>query len=282
MQNQNFIVKPDSILNYTCIDALQYNVAAGVNFSEIGWIGAFGQMGLTALDTALIQTSMMTLYQPTSVPPKGYLLENFVQPLLGGRMLADYPLPSVPFLFYDWQPYTCDYMQRVWDTARCMNFFDEDNHDAFYDFDWYSTSDPRTYLLPLGWNQANTCNVINFATNARIPKPNPVNTGVAFNWKPGSHMLTSENPWPSDTTPFDDDPVDTTYMDIILPVGTSLPVSGGNIVCAAPIETGVCVTRGLSTVIGPYMDAVCPNPGCHYDVPASGGSSCSDIFNCVP
>ena len=290
MQNQNLILKPDSVMQYTCIDALQYNLAAGINFSEIGWIGAFNQLGIFALDMAIMSTSLSTLFQPNTVPPTGFLIQNFLHPLLGGRMgLTDYFLPSIPFIFYDWQPYTCDYMQRVWDTAKCSDFFDEDDHDAFYDFEWYTTSDPRTYLLPLGWNQLNSCTVINLA-RGKIPKLTPITEAIAFNeLRPGNHVLLSENPWPGDATPYADDPVDpAAVMDIIMPVGTALPVSGGNIACAPAIETGVCVNR---PGIGPYMDAVCPNPGCHYDVPAAGGSGCTynaagvaggDVFNCVP
>lgn len=280
MQSENMILRPDSVLEYSCLDALQYNVTAGVNFSETGWIGSFGKLGIFALDNALIDTSIKVLFQPSLVPPKGYLMENFLQPLFGSRMgLTDYYLPSIPYIFYNMQPYPCDYMQQIWDTAKCMDFFDEEDHDAFYDFDWYETNDPRTYLMQLGWNQANTCTVVNLA-KGKLPKITPIQVGIASNWETGSHVIAPENPWPSDTTPYVDAPVNAGFMNLILPVGTV--VTTGNVTCAPPIKTGVCVKRDDNGNVGPYMDAVCPNPGCHYNVPAGGGTGCADTFNCVP
>lgn len=289
-QNQNVILRPDSVLQYSCFDSLQYNIAAGVNFSEMGWIGAFGKLGLFALDLAIMATSLQTLLDMSTLPPKGYLIENFNAPLYGGRMgLTEYFLPSLPFIFYDMQPYTCNYMQRVWDAAKCSNFFDEDDHDGFYDFNWYAFNDPRTYLTHIGWNQANSCNVVNLAKSGKIPRPHLIDVGVATNWRSDSHVLSSENPWPGDATPYDDDPVDpASVMGLIMPVGTALPTGPGYIPCAPPIATGVCVNR---PGMGSYMDAVCPNPGCHYDVPVGGGGGCTydaagvasgTVFNCVP
>lgn len=169
MQNQNFILRPDSVLEYSCIDSLLYNFATGVNFSEIGWIGAIGKLGIFALDQALLSTAIAFLYGnlPPTIPARGYLAQNFAGPMYGGRAaLTDVYIPAIPFIPYTAQLSTCNYMQRIWSTAKCMNFMDEENHDGFYDFAWYTglspqvsflTNDPRTLNTALGWFPLNSC-----------------------------------------------------------------------------------------------------------------------------
>jgi hypothetical protein len=58
---------------------------------------------------------------------------------------------------------------------------------------------------------------------------------------------------------------------MILPVGSPVPPGPANCGAINPIPTGVCVVRaGWDTI---YMDAICPNPGCHYQAPGAPGAS---------
>jgi len=271
LQNENLILKPDSVLEYSCMDGMYYQFAAFINFSEISWIGSLAQPGILYLDEALVTIISDALAT--------YVLYNYPHQFLGGRS-GDFYVPALPALFLDWQPATCDYMAEIWQTAKCMNFFDEDDHDAFFDFSWYagdptnptSFGDPRTNVLALGWFWPNTC-------STGLPSIYQWDIEAAFNVRSGSHVLWDENNW-GDTTPYEDDPVNGPYLSLILPVGTPIP-NNPNVSCAPPIETGVCV-QVESSGSGPYMDAICPNPGCHYNVPAGGGNSCNDVFTCTP
>ncbi|HEY8192130.1 MAG TPA: hypothetical protein VIG74_06875, partial [Alphaproteobacteria bacterium] len=133
------------------------------------------------------------------------------------------------------------------------------------DFSWfYNGKDPRTADLNTFWTSANSC-------ASPITK---VEADVAFNGRSNLYV-SDENPWPSDVTPYADDPIKARF-DLLLPHGVTNPTTGGPVDCATvrPIPTGVCVRR--SGGIAEYPDAVCPNPGCHY-VPAPAEGSCSAI-----
>jgi hypothetical protein len=148
----------------------------------------------------------------------------------------------------------------------------EEEQDGFNDFSWYATTisgadislghDPRTLYLSGGWFRPNTC------VSPMLSIPYLGDIQVATNNNEDKYILPSENPWSlstPDATPYEDDRV-TAYSSLILPVGTVLP-GGGTITCAAPIPTGVCVSRKQMDM---YPDAVCPNPGCHYEPRPSG------------
>lgn len=233
-QNQNLIFKPDSVLEYTCFDRFLDTVAGAEMFSESGCCGGPPRPG--TLDAALTQVVGSAL--------GAYLAENFPHSFLGGRANVDYQADPV----ISGGGYVCNSMRIAWEAAKCMHFFDQPTIDAFFDFPWYAGSDPRQ--LPPEFLQC-------------TPHPETGNTiNVAFNGEQDLYTLGSENPWPYDQTPYEEDPV-ITHLDLILPVGVG-PAGG----CADPIPTGVCVLRQN---MAPYADAVCPNPGCHYEAPGGGG-----------
>ena len=252
-QNKNLIFKPDSVLEYSCFGHFLNRLAGAGLFSENGCCGTTG-LGGGSLDLALqnaVGSVMMT-----------YLGSNFNHRFLNGRAPAgqDYTFAGVAG-----GAYACDRMQVVWDSAKCMDFFDQDNHDAFYDFNWYVTNDPRTFTLTNPWSAANNCS----------SPLGPAELNVAYNNQSARYVLPVENPWSdnnagNDFVPYVEDPVNS-YYQLILPLGDVIPGTATIVTCAAPILTGVCVNRGPSST--PYPDGVCPNPGCHYQPP--GATTCA-------
>lgn len=263
-QNKNLIFKPDSVLEYSCFGSFLNRLAGANLFSEEGCCGTAG-LGSGSLDAAL-QTAVGSVLMT-------YLGNNFNNTFLNGRSPLDYTFTGVAGGGYE-----CDRMQQVWDTAKCMNFFDEGDHDGFYDFSWYITHDPRTFNLagtagprsrwdPAGTGAgANSCGAGFISTG---------DTNVAYNDQAARYLLPAENPWSdnnttNDFTPYADDPVNS-YYQMILPLGDPMPGTATTVACAAPILTGVCVRRGPGST--EYPDGVCPNPGCHYQPP--GGTTCA-------
>lgn len=228
-QNQNLIYKPDSVLEYSCFEG--FLNAASRNFGDrpfsesARWLTT--GVNESSTDSALSNVVGSAL--------SNYLSQNFPHTFLNGRTNADYSLSGV-----SGAAYSCGMMARVWDAAKCKNFFDDISVDAFFDFPKYASTDPRKYP----------------PTSAACTPPGGINTalGIAFNTKQASHTLNPENPY--DPAAYTEDPVKT-YLDKILPKG----VKGTT--CADPIYTGVIVVR---KDFNPpkYKDAVCPNPGCSY------------------
>ena len=97
-------------------------------------------------------------------------------------------------------------MTTVWDQAQCGNFMEESDRDGFYDFPWYSNTDPRhnpdggTCDVPEGFNQ---------------------NIQTAFDNKDENYTLDPENKWPDAGDYYDSDDV-VTHFDLIMPNGTQV------------------------------------------------------------
>jgi hypothetical protein len=132
-QNQNLIVKPDSVLEYTCFDLFLNEIAgdAATMFSETTRWGPIPGLDATSQDLALqglISTGLVA-----------YITSNFPHTYLGGRATADGAIQGT----VSGGDYACDQMATVWQEAKCLNMFDEADFDGFYDFQWYSTNDPR-------------------------------------------------------------------------------------------------------------------------------------------
>lgn len=253
-QNQNLIVKPDSVLEYTCFDRFLWEIAddAVNQFSETTRWGTIPGLESTTQDSAL---GRLILEGLTS-----YIQENFPHTFLGGRSTEDSIMTTNPQAPSGYT-YTCNRMRVVWEAAKCLNFFDRttgtsatQNHDGFYDFRWYNTNDPRQ--LPTGSNFA-AC---------PVPAGDPYNfqvmEGIAFNTRQNMYVLATENP--NDATAYNRDNL-VTFLNFILPVG----VAPTTACISQPIQTGIQVNRRMTG--GQYADAVCPNPGCYL---AANGASC--------
>lgn len=109
-QNQNFILKADSVLEYSCF----LNDANGVsgNFTNSGSISN-------------------TVIFPTFT----YVFSNFGHTFLGGH---------APLVAAAGTPGGCVTMAYVWQLAHCINFYDNAATDGWFDFSWYTSNDPRT------------------------------------------------------------------------------------------------------------------------------------------
>ncbi len=140
VQNQNIIVKPDSVMEYTCFDSHLNNLA--LNGAEIfsenlsDWSGA-SNISDDDMDNALNNMVWSSA--------NGYLEQNFGHTLLGGRSAINYPLPSS----VNGADYTCDIMDKIWEVAKCYNFQQLPN-DGFMEFDKYATTDNRMLPTPCG------------------------------------------------------------------------------------------------------------------------------------
>lgn len=255
--NQNLILKPDSVLEYSCFESFLDHVAGQNLFSEMGCCGAQG-LGPNSMDQALTNAVADAL--------DTYISLNFGHKLMGGRSSILDGQGAAPLIdgVVSGGSYSCDLMQRVWDEAKCTDFFEQSNHDGFFDFAWLYNKDPRTLNLNSPWSASNSC----------ASPVSKIEADVAFNNRSNLYVLPTENPWPSDVVPYIDDPIKPRF-DLLLPHGATNP-SGGTVDCTTvkPIPTGVCVRRGGN--VAEYPDAVCPNPGCHY-VPQPAQGSCSNI-----
>ena len=131
-QNQNLIVKPDSVLEYTCFDGhlAELGDHADEMFSETTRWGTI--LPSTSMDTALdnLAGSAMT----------SYINANFEHTFLGGRSSEDFEAVSG-------SSYNCDRMMAVWQDAKCTNFGDR-SHDGFFTLQNYVDDSEDKRQLP--------------------------------------------------------------------------------------------------------------------------------------
>jgi hypothetical protein len=125
-QNQNLIVKPDSVLEYTCFDLFGAELAdhAKDMLSETtrwGSIVPAGSMGtaLSSLVGDAIVDYQSANFNHTSLGGRGIDKRKMVASISGGA-------------------YTCDQMDKIWqkdaNTAKCYNFQTISSQDGFFSF----------------------------------------------------------------------------------------------------------------------------------------------------
>lgn len=235
-QNQNFILKPDSVMQYSCFNLFLNELAdhAQNMFSETSAYGA--PLGTNSMDDALRQLVWDSL--------NVYINNNFnygtPAHLLSGHPsgAALTPAGIAGLNGSGAAPYNCDMMRRVWLSAKCINFITNPAHDGFYTFQEYASNPLDHRYLPT------TCSAItaNYATNLTV-------------------ALTS-GPWTND-------PVQT-YLARTTPPATCT----GSCACtdgvstsamSTAIPTGVTITRPVAgTTPLTYQEHVCLQPGCRY------------------
>ncbi len=225
-QNQNIILKPDSVFEYTCFDRLVRELAVqGTNM--LSETSAFGRpLGPSSLDNALQRLVGVSLIT--------YINNNFgsKSSASGYNLLSGHPAAAginhVPESITGGSAYSCDIMMRVWEKAKCINFISNGNTDGFFTFSEYASSITDKRVLPT------MC------------------TSIQTNWNANLASALTSGPWTND-------PVQT-YFNLTTPVncsGTNCPCSG------QPIPTGVQVVRsGYNT--NTYQEHVCLQPGCRY------------------
>lgn len=138
-QNQNIILKPDSVFEYTCFDLMVEELAAhGTNM--LSETNKYSQpLSSTGLDSALNAVVGDSL--------RSYISSNFSgYNLLGGHP-AGAGLDHAPDSSINGSPaYTCDIMNRVWHAAKCINFASAPSMDGFFTLAEYATSPDKRYL----------------------------------------------------------------------------------------------------------------------------------------
>ncbi len=243
---ERLILKPDSVLEYSCFDDRVGELGAGANLMFSDNVSAPGPL-FTNHPTDVSRPDFMgppAVSQPDlpigdpgpnppGTPPNllssqtdnslnlavrtpyfGYAGVNFGH-VYGGGTYAAIPPPAA----------SCNAMNAVWLFLKCQDF----NINQFRTLTELSLVDPRDMPLPCNDPNRGT----NWANNLAAAFPNPGTPGA----------------------------VD--LFDAYLPK-IKARVAGG---CAEdPIQTGLQVTIGTNT----FDDAVCPTPGCYYD--GTGGS----------
>lgn len=207
-QNQNLIYKPDGVFEYSCfrdhVPAVQSNAQA-----------LFRAASLNAVTVNPINTFTFANYNDV------YLNSRFVDPGLAAPP-AD----------------MCNAIASVWEAARCINFYNRTDLDAFFDLDHYTTNDPRQLPPSLG-----ACGALPYAgVNMALD--------VAYNNNKAKWTMP---PYLQDATDYIADPVDL-QTDMYTPA-----------VCQDPIPTGMMVTDFNSPMgTTPFAEKICANPACVY------------------
>lgn len=261
-QNKNLILRPDSVLEYSCFDQFLGYIAANPDarrFSENRpayplWNPVITAVNEFSLDIALIET----IY----IPLITYLQQNFQHTYLGGRTE---PVPGAP---PPWGEYNCTAMQYVWSLARCRDYIDEFEEtlgafDGFYDFPWYTANDPRV-----------------FPPNMPVCDPHPnMADGIIEAYRGEGQDGVHGDEWPSFVLFDENDPFPQVYDEtddgglcnglycedpienVLTEYHNDLIIHGA---CdeSAVIPTGVLVQRDDGFT---HDEHVCSKPGCSYD-----------------
>lgn len=263
-QNQNLIVKPDSVLEYTCFDGHLAELAdhAEDMFSETDrWGGSVIPNRTRHMDRALITLVSRAFNQ--------YDNANFNHGFLGGRIRAgagtgwasppgapaqasgfEYDAPNPAASANIGGSYECEIMQAVWQRAKCMNFIDSAANDGFFTFDNYETSADKRFLPTVCGGGTP---LADWVTNREDALP-PI----------------------AATTPWDFDDV-LTYQENISP--TTGPACGGG---TNRVRTGLVVFNNSGNPQH-YNEYVCLVPGCTW-VPTGTGTATapSNSGSCQP
>ncbi len=253
-QNQNFIFKPDSVIEYSCFNQLIGWLSTnpgGRRFSENYPIypqwGPIGGIDEFSLDFALFEQVYKPMIQ--------YMAPNFGHTYLGGRII-DAGGTAPP-----WGEYNCDAMQHVWHRARCIDFIEDNfgslegeyilSNDDFYDFPWYAVNDPRTLPAEYG-----ICEPLTDMINAAMIE---TYRGEGQDGMHGDEWLTfvlldENNPYILDGLFYFEDPIlAIEILELVLP--NDCPAS-------AMVPTGVMVEIPR---LGGWQEHICSKPGCSFD-----------------
>ncbi|MEZ5813810.1 MAG: hypothetical protein R3E13_03685 [Alphaproteobacteria bacterium] len=242
-QNQNLILKPDSVLEYTCFDSLLGELVkdAGAPTGPDKLFTATDRWSTPPAGN--IAASLTNLVGKTLA---AYDAADFDHDLLGGRGGVPYVLSGT----ISSGSYACNTMNEVWKVAKCMDFIDQPAHDGFFTFVEYA-NDPDKRALP------STC-----------PNKGPYEAAIKL------AVVNASTHWHEDDLH--------TYFDYIYPPsgGNACGGSAGG-PNHSMIETGLIVesTTEENSGVTRYAETICVVPGCYFvptaDYPStpSGGSS---------
>lgn len=151
-QYENIIVKPDSVLEYTCFDMFLGQAGHGIakifSNKEDGWNGTDTGREPSGNDT----TTAASLQANVLAEANSYLSSNFGHNYLGGKYtgdaIRDPDMPSTALTGDDAiSAYNgCAVMQGVWTAAKCHNFTSGAGEN-FSTFEEYKSGqvDPETF-----------------------------------------------------------------------------------------------------------------------------------------
>ena len=134
VQNQNLIVKPDSVLEYTCFD--RYLGVLALHDRSLFSGGAPGATIRTDMSRALEGLVGRVLLE--------LFLKNFDYTFLGGKKSEDYCISGTIL----GAAYGCDRMNAIWQQAKCCNFQgDSQPQDGFFMLEDYVTGEDKRVLV---------------------------------------------------------------------------------------------------------------------------------------
>lgn len=260
MQNQNLIFKPDSILAYTCFDKFAEHTAqyVGPLFTHTTYWGGkeivpWGSPdGMDHAIQGAVLKSMDT-----------YLQSNFPYSMLGGRgdELGGNGLSTYTTSMTGKGSYSCDRMNNVWKTAKCINFIHNDGFsdtDGYYPFIDMKGHDGGEDVK--GYQTINETRVFPSALACTGSTPVYQNTWyVAWLKSRNENLFGYMNRFYKFSQP-----LVTTFQDV------RKKVDPGK--CDNAIYTGVTVIESAASGGKTYPDGVCTNPGCVYVKTGSTGS----------
>lgn len=219
-QNQNLMFKPDSVFEYSCFRS----------------------------HASLPQVNADQLFRPASLsfptvnPIEQFVFTNFGDVYLDSRYTTPIPaLPAPPANM-------CNAIASVWEVSRCMNFYNRQDLEGFFDLTHYTANDPRQLPTSLGACPTLPYGGLNMALD------------MAYNNNRPAWTLAIPNP--RDTTDYISDPVD--VLEGMYEPGT----------CGTEIPTGMIVTD-YTAPVNSFREKICSNPACVYTPSGYDAGSCS-------
>ncbi len=239
LMNQRYIVKPDSVLSYSCFSSFidRARQTLGV-FSETKyWVNREIDIldgSVVKVNVELGQYSLDGALSNAALQPYERFLTLYNYDYLGGQLASSAGSGGghEHEESNSWQAYApCGTMDMVWQQAKCMNVTDD---PMFYRFTELIGNDPRKYPPNYACNDSGIFqNMIDIAQNKSAEFSKVV-----------------------------------THFDLLKPPGNT---------CAPPIPTGVTVTtrEGADRLTREftYPDGLCITPGCSYQKNGTGADA---------
>lgn len=283
--NEQLILKPDSVLEYTCFDQFIALSAhnAGMIFSEADTFDNREVLLCTGDNSCGDTTNYTVNYADDHLDNvldillldtlEDYITNNFSHEFLGGSTSINNTmnLTSIGGNSYD-----CPHMQTIWELAKCRDFGED---DQFFNFETLSTEDPRILIIECspGMSMAAGSGSNTPMTITENPRC-PASPGGPY----ANTNITNDIIRVANNCDFLFVVYDTIihYFELLKADGQMVGVTTYN--CLPPIPTGLTVkirTHTLYDYAGPpvsnlttipptdstHNDMFCPNPGCWYD-----------------
>jgi len=220
-QNQNLIYKPDGVFEYSCFR--DHAPLPQRNADHL-----FREGSLTYV---------------TTNPVEQYTYTNFGDIYLDSRYTE--PDPALPAPPAD----MCNAIAAVWEASRCMNFYNREDLEGFFDLTHYTTNDPRQLPPALGACPVQPYGNLNMALD------------IAYNY---NRDVWTMPPYLRDNEDYISDPVDV----------QAEMYEAGECDDAVAIPTGMVVTD-FNAPVTSFNEHVCSNPACVYIPSSATAGECS-------